>query len=245
MINTRQFWFVPRSIAAVLILAVGGGVALGSSIVTQWEGLSQRIQQTGIPNPPDPGGAAGSSGVIQTTRTGLSYYTKAGALNWRFLNVVNFFSSVGATRGFDTKSIYDASSGHFYIAMAENVPAGAKSFLNLAVSKGTNPLTGGSADWYFYRTEVTEVVGSGRYELDYTGLGVDSQALYVTYNMFNWSDGSYLHCQIIILNKTAINSGTISSTSLFTPGNPAQTDAQNAAAIGSRLLHTLWWIHPG
>ena len=229
MINTRSFSFVSQLIAAVSLLGVSCSAAFGSTIVTQWEGLSQRVQQTGIPNPPDPGGAAGPAGVIQTTRTGVSYYTKSGVLIWRFLNAVDFFSSVGATRGFDTRSIYDASSGHFYIVMPENVSSTAGSFLNLAVSKSANPLTGTSADWYFYRIDVTEVVGGNRYKLDYTGLGVDSQALYVTYNMFSWSDGSYLNCQIIILNKTAINGGAVVRTSLFTPGNPAQTDAQNAA----------------
>src|SRR5438552_12093835 len=123
IINNRQFWFIPLSIATVLMLATGCNVAFGSSIVTQWEGLSQRVQQTGIPNPPDPGGAAGPSGVIQTTRTGVLYYTKSGGVIWSFLNAANFFSSVGATHGFDAKSIYDASSGHFYIAMPENVSA--------------------------------------------------------------------------------------------------------------------------
>jgi len=229
MMNTRWSSFVSQLIAAVSLLTISFSAAFGSSIVTQWEGLSQRVQLTGIPNPPDPGGAAGPAGVIQTTRTGVSYYTKSGGLIWRFLNVVNFFASVGAAGGFDARSIYDASSGHFYIAMAENVSSAAGSFLNLAVSKSANPLSGTSADWYFYRIDVTEVVGGNRYRLDYTGLGVDSQALYVTYNMFSWSGTSYLNCQIIILNKTAINGGAVARTSVFTPGNPAQTDAQNAA----------------
>jgi hypothetical protein len=69
---------------------------------------------------------------------------------------------------------------------------------------------------------------------DYPGMGVDNQCLYVTYNMhgFTFGDG-ILDCQILILNKADINSGTGTLKNVFTPdGMNSGFTLQPASVLG-------------
>jgi hypothetical protein len=93
-------------------------------------------------------------------------------------------------------------------------------FLNLAVSKSSDPATSDAASWYFYRIENTEIVGTTHYGSDYTALGIDSQAVYITFNMYTLpfnSTSAFNNCQIEVFNKAAINSGTATYAFVYTP----------------------------
>jgi len=163
--------------------------------------------------------AAGPNGVIQTVKLRLAYFNKSGALIWGQLSLVSFFSSVGGTTGADAVVMYDPSVGRFYIIMQENPGSGNQGFLDLAVSKTSNPTSSGTSDWHFYRLAITEVSGGIEHGGDFGGLGFDSQALYVTFNMLplpKYPSRPFLNCQILIFNKTAITSGSGSFTSAFT-----------------------------
>ncbi|MBI3413986.1 MAG: HYR domain-containing protein, partial [Verrucomicrobia bacterium] len=176
-----------------------------STIPGQFEGMFQ----TSSIRPPDPHGAAGPSGIIQTVNLRVAYYDRTGAAIWGPLSFVSFFTSVGTASGIsDPRAIYDVGSGRFYVILQDSTST--LGFFNVAVSKTSNPVSGTTADWFFYRFDVTQTVGSTKYGPDYPGLGVDSQALYLTANMFSLpfaTAGAFLDTQIIVLDKAALNSG--------------------------------------
>src|SRR5947209_10120086 len=140
-----------------------------ATLGTQFEGMFQ----TSSIRPPDPHGFVGPSGIIQTVNLRIAYYTKAGALIWGPTALSTFWAGVGNTGSgnSDPRVTYDRGSGRFYVIMQENLAA--SSFINVAVSKTSNPLSSTAADWWFYRLNMTEVSGGSPYGGDYPGLGVD------------------------------------------------------------------------
>jgi hypothetical protein len=195
----------------------GDGAA--SVIRAQFEGISS----TNYPNlrPPDPHGAVGPGGVLQAINLFIQYWTKAGDPIWG-VNFAQFFASTGNTgTGLsDPRALYDRDAGRFYVVLLES--GSNQSFLNLAVSKGSDPRSGGTNDWFFYRFEASERPTNGKvYGIDYPGLGFDGQAVYATYNMFALpldDSSDYTNVQIIILAKEAITNGTLRYSQIYTPG---------------------------
>jgi hypothetical protein len=207
-----------------------------STIQRSWEGMFQ----VGTIRPPDPHGAAGPSGIIATVNLRIAYYNKTGVLQWgpvTLSGASGFWGGVGNTGSgnSDPRALYDPASGRFFVIMQEATTAN-QSFLNLAVSKNSNPTTSGTADWYFYRLNNTEVVGATNYGADYPGLGIDSQAVYVTYNMYSlpFSTGVFKNCQIITLKKADIIVGTGTFSLIYTPdGSSSAFTLQPATVMGT------------
>jgi hypothetical protein len=198
---------------------------LASTIGVQFEGMSQ----TSTIRPPDPHGAAGTDGILQTVNLRIQYFTKAGTSVWGPVALSTFFGISGSGTS-DPRVVFDAATQRFYVILQENTNT--QAFVNLAVSKTANPASSGSSDWYFYRPEITQRVGNQRYGADYPGLGVDGQALYVTYNMYKlpFSSGStFRDCQVVIFNKANINSGTLGS------GFPKKVFTPNGSSNGFTL----------
>ena len=163
--------------------------------------------------PPDPSGAAGPNGVLQTVNLRIAYSDKSGNDIWGPISDASFWASAGMNPNnllSDPHTLFDPVTGHFYTVLLEVDDAASKSYLNVAVSKTANPATSGTADWYFYRIDDTETIGTNSYWTDYPGLGIDSQAVYVTYNMYSFplASASSGNAVIIVLDKAAINSGT-------------------------------------
>lgn len=183
------------------------------SILRSWPG-------PGPGYPPDPHGAPGPLGVLSVINTVVTYFDKNGAILWGPTNYDSFFGSVGNTgQGTsDPRALFDPDTGRFFFVHQENTGSG--SFLNLAVSRNAHPLSGTPAHWRLYRINMTESFGGFIYGSDYPGLAVDSQALYVTYNMFQLSNspppgctglcGPGLNAQLIALNKAQLAAGTLS-----------------------------------
>jgi hypothetical protein len=190
----------------------------------QWQGMV-----TDGAYPPDTHGAAGTLGLLAVVNYRVEYFGKCidipgcpqgGTPIWGPVPLSQFFSGAGSSI-YDPHSIYDASSGRFYVVALEH--SSNQSWLDLAVSKGANPQSSGSADWYFYRQQTTEMINGLPYGGDRPGLGVDSRALYFTCNMVSLPftvNASFIHTQIIAFSKTAINSNSITYTSTDTPDDP-------------------------
>jgi len=188
--------------------------------------------------PPDPHGAAGPGGIIQTVNLRIAYWSKSGAAIWGPTALSSFWSSVGVVANnllSDPRALYDRGSGRFYVTMQEADLTAQKSYLNIAVSKNSDPASNSSADWFFYRIENTEVAGGASYWSDYPGLGIDGQAVYVTFNMYSFplSSASFTNCQIAVLNKAAFSSGTTNYSFVYTPaGFQNAFTLQPASVIG-------------
>jgi len=207
--------------------------------------------------PPDPHGTAGPGGILQTVNLRIAYFTKGdqvpgGQIIWGPVDFPTFFSSVGGgwyTELSDPQAIYDAASGRFYVIVQDNNSTG--SFCDMAVSRTSAPASGGTADWYFYRFDMKRIVNGTTFGGDYPGLAVDSQALFVTYNMFSLpiSDSSTANgSQILIFNKAALNNGTATG---FTPQyldydyylKPATPRGGNPGNV-AYFAETAYWGNP-
>lgn len=206
-----------------------------ATIVQSWEGMAQ----TGTIRPPDPHGAAGPNGIIATVNLRIAYYSKTGSLVWGPVSLsggAGFWGGVGnlGSGNSDPRALYDPATGRFFVIMQENTTLN-QAFLNLAVSKNSNPATSGSADWHFYRLNITQTVSGTNYGADYPGMGIDGQAVYITFNMYSlpFSTAVFRNCQIIILNKADIISGTGTYALLYTPvGSSNGFTLQPATALG-------------
>lgn len=202
---------------------------LADTILNSWAGMAMVPKPCGTGliqvSPPDPHGAAGPSGILQTVNLDIAYFTKAGTIVWGPTDLGSFWSGVNNGGDFDAacniisgdpKAVYDSASKRFYVIMQENTLR--SSFLNVAVSRTENPAGSGSDQWFFYRLDITETRIGARLGGDYPGLGLDSQAMYVTYNMYPLPlSGSPLNSQIIILNKADLNRGVLTYKRLFAP----------------------------
>src|SRR5713101_9280993 len=62
-----------------------------AQVASSWPGMAQ----TGV-IPPDPHGAAGPGGVIQTVNLNMAYFRKDGSYIWGPVPLATFFSGVGA-----------------------------------------------------------------------------------------------------------------------------------------------------
>ena len=199
----------------VLSLTVAAFQAAGQSVVQSWEGI--RGPQDGVP--PDPHGAPGPEGVITTVNLRISYYTKAGAVVWGPVALSGtFFSSNAGAGNSDPAIVFDHASRRYFVIMQEN--NNSRFWINVAVSRNADPKTAGFADWITYRIDATQNAASNsaggiNYGGDYPGLGVDAQALYVTYNMYGFVPNGTLSglgadsngSQLTILNKSQLVNG--------------------------------------
>ncbi len=203
-----------RSLFASLLPVIAlTAAAPAHTILTSWPGM---VNLNGL-IPPDPHGAAGPNGIVQTVNTSIKYFDKSGRTIWGPLNLAAFWASVGNTgQGIgDPKVIYDPASERFFVIMQENGTQ--DSFLNLAVSRSSDPAGSGQDQWFFYRINITEVTPGNRLGGDYPGLGIDRQALYLTYNMFPLPiTGSPLNTQIIAIKKADIIQGVLTLNRVFT-----------------------------
>src|ERR1043166_3260675 len=186
-----------------------------TAVTTSWEGIPNDFMY----EPPDTHGSAGPQGIIATVNLRIAYFDKTGRYTWGPVQLSTFFSSVGNVPGnlnSDPRSTFDRGSGRFYVIMQEADFNAKKSYVNLAVSKTSNPATSTTTDWFFFRFENTEISGSDVLWTDYPGLGSDSQAVYVTWNMFSFTTAA-INAEILVLDKNAFNNGNTNYGFAFTP----------------------------
>src|SRR5574341_25962 len=80
-----------RSCGLLVGVATIFTVALGASAHTSlnsWPGMARICACT----PPDPHGAVGPNGILQTVNTHISYYSKSGTVIWGPINLMNFWA---------------------------------------------------------------------------------------------------------------------------------------------------------
>ena len=151
----------------------------------------------------------------------VAYWDKSGHAIWGPVSFDNFFGQFGAPAfRFDPHALFDPQSGRFYMLALEQDSENERSFLDLAVSKSSNPTSSGTNDWYFYQIENTRTVAGTKYWGDYPGLGFDAQAIYITVNEYSFDDFSG-DAQIAVLNKSAFISGTTNYAFVNIPGGQA------------------------
>ncbi|MCA9296646.1 MAG: hypothetical protein KC983_09010, partial [Phycisphaerales bacterium] len=126
-------------------------------------------------DPPDPSMAVGPAHVVVMTNGGIAFLTKTGTLTFQdqIEGGGGFWGTLGATGFvFDPETLYDTTSGRFFVMASEDAPGG-QSFILLAVSDDDNP----NGAWNKYRVNTTSLAGD---TYDSPNMSVDDTVLYIT-----------------------------------------------------------------
>lgn len=148
--------------------------------------------------------AVGPDHVLVAVNSSVAIHQKNGSVAVASTSLTSWFSKViqGATI-FDPKALYDQHANR-WVLLAVAVKTEIKgSWFLLSVSQSSDPLKG----WSTYAIDAT-VDGSKKTNnwVDYPSLGVDSQALYLTGNMFLFN-GDFQYAKLRIIPKDDIYQG--------------------------------------
>jgi hypothetical protein len=158
--------------------------------------------------PPDTDLAVGPTHVVETVNRHVAFYNKQSGVEIFSEPLDQFFAEAGADEpdppngvgvGVDPKVAYDELAGRFVIvALERNLPA-QTSHLLIAVSDDSNP----QGKWEKHRINAED---ADKYWADWTALGWDADAYFVTVNMFEWG-GSYNHHSVFTFDKSSLTDG--------------------------------------
>lgn len=144
--------------------------------------------------PPDPYGAVGPNHILNVGNQSLQWFTKAGGRQME-TSLKNFFAPLNADyRIFDPKAVYDQHSNRYVVVALEAYRRSAGDFYDMsrimvAVSDDNDP----NGTWYYQSIismiNVPDTSNPGQMIstwTDYTGLGLDKDALYITGSLFGF-----------------------------------------------------------
>jgi PA14 domain-containing protein/Big-like domain-containing protein len=185
-------------------MPVGGLTATPRTVI---EDAFPGIDQTGWV-PPDPSLAVGPNHIVTTVNQDIAFLLKDGTLIFQQAlgspGNPGFFEDVGAGNfTFDPKVFFDHESQRFVVVSPE-VYGSTQAYITIAVSDDDNPL----GIWFKYRTDAVIQVGSTTFWWDYPGFGFDSDAFYVTSNLFGLNQGGWGGVGYRIFDKASMLNGS-------------------------------------
>ena len=196
--------------------------------------------------PPDNTGAAGPDHFVLAVNVSIEWYTKTRTQEMSE-NLTIFFSSTSPNYGlFDPKVMYDQYNDRFVVIALEEDAANKISNIHLAISKTSDPNDG----WYFQKINSQLNIDGTDTWADFPGLGVSSEALYITCNMFNFSN-SFEASRLWIIDKS-LYSGSSSTVNVYDPSTsaglssqaftlqPAHMHGSQPDGVGTFLFNTEW-----
>jgi hypothetical protein len=195
-----------REVEALIQDPPEGETATAAQVVTA---PSTSASFDGIPQtpwrPPDNTIAVGPDDVLIAVNTDLAGYTKTGILRFRWPNMTTLFSSVlpaGATL-FDPRLAYDHYTQRWIVVVAARRSSPAGSWIMVAVSQGPDPA---GSYWIWATDAMVDGSNATNNWADYPMLGFDTQAIYISVNMFQVG-GGFQYSKLRILNKAELYSG--------------------------------------
>src|SRR5919201_215911 len=247
---------------------VGSGVANGPlapapSPSSSFEGLSYTSDcsgtQCGDGHPPDTNGDVGHTYYIETVNTAIGIFDKstgtrvAGVTFNSFMSQGSFGNLCDTDNFGDPVVVYDSFYGRWIISdfafqldSRRNVVNPPGSYQCFAVSQSDDPVSGG---WNFYSLHITDGLQ------DYPKLGVWSDGLYMSANMFGFqANQGFKNVRVWALNLAQMEAGnapaqvvsfdaasSISGVSVFTLA-PSNARAQTGTPPAGRpnLFASVW-----
>ncbi|MGC8666788.1 MAG: hypothetical protein ACP5VE_01555 [Chthonomonadales bacterium] len=202
------WWRMAAAVAAFVIqLPALGQVIIGANFTGSSVGISGYI-------PPDTMGAIGPNAFVEFINGRYRVYSRSGAvLASTTLNAFWTNAGVSSSSSFDPRVLYDAGSGRWFAAAADN-PGTASSRFLLAVSNSSDPTAG----WKAFSIAADPL--STRWA-DFPTLGVNGSGVYLAANMFKFDNTSPL-TTVIAVDKASLVSGTLTNVS-FTNLDPNTT----------------------
>ncbi|HND52088.1 MAG TPA: Ig-like domain-containing protein, partial [Pirellulaceae bacterium] len=145
--------------------------------------------------PPDTHGAVGKTHVLNVSNQTIQWFTKDGT-NQMHTSLTNFFAPLHPAPGlgpFDPKAIYDRYTDRYVVIALEVLDTSFGDPINssrvmIAVSDDSDP----NGNWRFQSVNTMQNIGGESQWLDYPGLGIDEEAIYITGNMFGFGNSTAL-----------------------------------------------------
>ncbi len=216
----------------------------------------------GAGHPPDTNGDVGPNHYIQTVNTSVGIYNKSGTRLAAF-TLDNFFSAAAApcnnSNNGDPVALYDAADNRWLVTdfAWTNIQSGPY-YECIAVSKTGDPVSGG---WWLYTFRADDA--SHAWLNDYPKLGLWSDGIYMSSNMFDCLDAAcgsanYMGARVWGLNRSDLISGAalrsmhfdMSNTAFgaLLPGNyrgapPPAGEPEFFASIDAPSAFHLWKFH--
>ena len=207
--------------------------------------------------PPDSTGAVGPNHIVSAVNRAVTWHTK----NWtgiRGTSLNAFFAGLApASLLFDPKVVYDPFADRYLVVALEHTDNPQVGRILIAASNDGDPGDAGNPAGTWFREVINsfEVIGGQNSWADFPGLAVDEEAIYITGNMFTFSQPQQLlGNRVWIVNKATVYDGVaqnIAATrydpylqsglpAVLGTLQPAQIygTAAQAAAVGGFLVNT-------
>ena len=128
--------------------------------------------------------------MVATVNSQIAFFSKTGTKTFQVAldstGAPGFFEPVGASNFvFDPKCIYDQHSNRFIVISPEYYSSSQTAYMDIAISDDSDP----NGTWYKYRTSCVVTISGVKYWVDYPGLGVDANGIYITGNLFGFTSG--------------------------------------------------------
>jgi hypothetical protein len=183
--------------------------------------------------PPDNGTATGPNHVLEMVNSSWRAFAKDGAPATSlvpFCGGGGFWSPVlpsGVTWCFDPKVVYDQFDARWVMGAVAMTNTQDQSWYLLATSKTSDP----TGEWCRWSLDAT-VNGSTPADnwADYPGLGLDSNAIYISSNQFSVA-GSFQYTKLRILGKTQLYNNTCGSVTWWDFWNLTNPDGSLAFSV--------------
>jgi hypothetical protein len=120
--------------------------------------------------------------VVNVVNVTIEWFTKAGVQQYQ-QSLQTFFAPLAPTTfTFDPKVIYDQYNNRFIVITLEKTTTPDTSRILVAVSDDGDP----NGTWYFQMINSIVNITPLNYWADYPGLAIDSNAIYITANLFDF-----------------------------------------------------------
>lgn len=167
--------------------------------------------------PPDTMGAVGPDQFVELLNGRYSVYRNADGVRVQTSTLNDFWRNAGVTPAgsfaFDPRVLYDASSGRWFAASADNPGSRPNNFL-VAVSNSSDPTQG----WKGFA--IPSDSAKSRWA-DFPTLGVNRDGVYLSANMFPIT--APFATSVLVLPKADLIAGTVAHRTLFENVSPGST----------------------
>ncbi|RJQ59597.1 MAG: T9SS C-terminal target domain-containing protein [Stygiobacter sp.] len=190
---------ISRIFFIVLLLLFKGSI-FSQIVERSFEGV-----QWSDKRPPDPEMAVGPNHVVLIVNSKIAVYSKDGT-QLSNNNLSTFFNSVTPPGDpFDPRVVYDHLSSRWVVyALSKSTGFTTSNYL-IAVSQNTDP----TSQWYYYKFDARfdNTTNTSNWA-DYTGLGYDSEAVYITSNQkYIYGSQDFQYAKIRAIKKSDLYSG--------------------------------------
>lgn len=168
-----------------------------------WAGPSSQLAAG---DPPDCNIAAGTSDIITVINSRIDIYSKTGTQLYD-QTFQTFFNLPSNEFMFDPRVAWDQYSNRFIMTAGDENGGSSQAFLDIAVSKDSNPLDG----WYFYHFSL----GANAATVDQPHLGIDASTVYLSASTTPAGSDQRTY-SLWAVNRTALENDTASGLNQYT-----------------------------